>query len=512
MNRGKVYLVGAGPGDPKLLTIRGLETIQEADCIVYDRLVSPRLLANARVDAEMIYCGKLPDRHTLTQEEINQVLVEKALDGKIVTRLKGGDPSIFGRVGEEAEELAKHDIPFEIVPGITSGIAAPAYAGIPVTHRDFNSSLAIVTGHERPDKTDSSINWEKLATAVGTIIFYMGVGNLPFIREQLIKYGRAPETPVALIRWGTTVEQQTVVGTLADIVEKREQAGLTNPAIIIVGEVVSLRDRLQWFEKKPLFGKRVLVTRARSQASELSEQIMELGGEAYEFPLIKMVPPKELERLDEALWKLDQFDWVIFTSVNGVNHFFKRLRELRIDIRTMTGRLAAVGPKTAEALEAKGLTVSVLPGEFRAEGLLERLKDELKPGQSVLLPRADVAREVLPKELRERGLNVTEADTYQTVIDAENSAETAALLKEKAIHIVTFTSSSTVKNFVQALEGYDLQELLAGVQVACIGPITAQTARDLGLPVHIVATDSHIQGLVDAIIQSQGREKQDAAV
>ncbi|WP_126427965.1 uroporphyrinogen-III C-methyltransferase [Brevibacillus marinus] len=512
MSKGKVYLVGAGPGDPKLITLRGLETIREADCIVYDRLASPRLLDYARADAERIYCGKLPDRHTLTQEEINRLLVEKALAGKIVTRLKGGDPAIFGRVGEEAEELVKHGIPFEIVPGITAGIAAPAYAGIPVTHRDYNSSLAIVTGHERPEKTASSINWEKLATAVETIIFYMGVGNLPFIREQLIKYGRSPQTPVALIRWGTTVDQQTVVGTLADIVEKREQAGLTNPAIIIVGEVVSLRDKLQWFEKKPLFGKRILVTRARSQASELSEKISELGGEAYEFPLIKMVPPKDLAPLDEALRKLDQFDWVIFTSVNGVTHFFQRLRELGIDIRTMTGRLAAVGPKTAEALEAKGLTVSVLPGEFRAEGLLDRLKSELKPGQSVLLPRADIAREILPRELRSLGLQVTEVDTYQTVMDAGNQREVVALLAEKAIHIVTFTSSSTVKNFVQALAGYNLQELLDGVRIACIGPITAQTARDLGLPVHIVAADSHIQGLLDAIIESQERERQDAAV
>lgn len=512
MNKGKVYLVGAGPGDPKLLTIRGLETIREADCIVYDRLASPRLLGYARKDAERIYCGKLPDRHTLTQEEINQLLVEKALAGKIVTRLKGGDPAIFGRVGEEAEELAKHGIPFEIVPGVTAGIAAPAYAGIPVTHRDYNSSLAIVTGHERPEKTESSINWEKLATAVETLIFYMGVGNLPFIREQLIQHGRSPQTPVALIRWGTTVDQQTVVGTLADIEEKRQQAGLTNPAIIIVGEVVKLRDKLQWFEKKPLFGTRVLVTRARSQASELSERISELGGEAYEFPLIKMVPPKEQERLDEALHRLDRFDWVIFTSVNGVNHFFKRMRELGVDIRTMRGRLAAVGPKTAEALEERGLLVSVLPGEYHAEGLLDCLKSELKPGQSVLLPRADIAREILPRELRALGLHVTEVDTYQTVMDADNKQEIVAMLAEKAIHIITFTSSSTVKNFVQALAGCDLQTLLDGVRIACIGPITAQTARDWGLPVHIVAAESHIQGLVEAIIEYQGRVRENAAV
>jgi len=500
MSKGKVYLVGAGPGDPKLITVRGLETIKLADCIVYDRLASPRLLSHARPDAELIYCGKLPDRHTLTQEEINQVLVDKALEGKTVTRLKGGDPSIFGRVGEEAEELAKHGIPFEIVPGITSGIAAPAYAGIPVTHRDFNSSLAIVTGHERPDKTESSIHWEKLATAVETIIFYMGVGNLPFIRDQLIKYGRSPQTPVALIRWGTTVEQETLVGTLENIVEKREAAGLSNPAIIIVGEVVKLREKLQWFEKKPLFGKRVLVTRARSQASELSEKIAELGGEAFEFPLVKMVPPSDPAPLDAALQQLETYDWVMFTSANGVHFFFKRLRELGIDIRRMRAKLAAVGPKTAAVLEEKGLQVSVLPGEFRAEGLLDRLHGELQPGEKVLLPRADIARETLPRELRERGLDVTEVDTYETVIDAENAAEAIELFREKGIHIVTFTSSSTVKNFMQALAAEDIPALLDGVKIACIGPITAETARQAGLTPDIVAVDSTIQGLLEAIL------------
>ncbi len=504
MNRGKVFLVGAGPGDPKLITVRGLETIKLADCIVYDRLASPRLLTHAKKDVELIYCGKLPDRHTLTQEEINQVLVDKALAGKTVTRLKGGDPSIFGRVGEEAEALVKHGIPFEIVPGITSGIAAPAYAGIPVTHRDFNAAIAIVTGHERPEKTASSINWEKLATAVETLIFYMGVGNLTFIRDQLVKYGRSPQTPVALIRWGTMTKQETLVGTLEDIVEKRDATGLSNPAIIIVGEVVKLREKLQWFENKPLFGKRILVTRARSQASELSEKIAELGGEPYEFPLVKMVPPSDAAPLDDALKQLTSFDWVMFTSTNGVAFFFKRLRELGIDIRTMSGRIAAVGPKTAEALCEKGLTVEALPGEFHAEGLLDSLRDQVKPGERVLLPRADIARKTLPKELRALGLSVTEADTYDTIIDAENTVEIAELLAEKTIQVITFTSSSTVKNFVQAMQGYDLHALLEGVEIACIGPITANTAKELGLPVHVVAAEYTIQGLLDALIDKNG--------
>lgn len=501
MNKGKVYLVGAGPGDPKLITLRGLETIQQADCIVYDRLASPLLLNHAKPDAELIYCGKLPDRHTLTQEEINQVLVEKALAGKVVTRLKGGDPAVFGRVGEEAEALAEHGIPFEMVPGITSGIAVPAYAGIPVTHRDYNSSFAIVTGHERPEKTTSSINWEKLATAVETIIFYMGVGNLPFIRDQLITHGRSPDTPVALIRWGTTVDQQTLVGTLADIVEKREAAGLANPAIIIVGEVVKLREKLKWFEHKPLFGKRILVTRARAQASELSERIAELGGEAFEFPLIKMIRPRDISPLDKALAQLDQYDWVMFTSVNGVECFFQRLRELEIDIRTMRGKIAAVGPKTAEALQSRGLTVNVLPLQYTAEGLLDSLQGKLKAGEKALLPRADIAREILPRQLREHGLEVTEVDTYETVMDTGNRDEVVELLENQAIHVITFTSSSTVRNFVEALREHDLTRLLAGVRIVCIGPITAKTAEELGLSVHAVAKHSHVEGLIEALIQ-----------
>jgi len=499
MSEGKVYLVGAGPGDPKLITVRGMELMQTADCIVYDRLANPLLLTLAKHDAELIFCGKLPDRHILTQEEINEVLIAKAAEGKKVVRLKGGDPTIFGRVGEEAEQLANHGIPYEIVPGITSGIAASAYAGIPLTHRDFSSSVAIVTGHERPEKTESSINWEKLATAVETIVFYMGVTNLKFICEQLIKYGRSPQTPAAMIRWGTTVEQSTIVGTLLDIAEKKEKAGMTNPAVVIVGEVVSLREKLQWFEKKPLFGKRVLVTRARSQASELSEKIAELGGEAFEYPLIRMQSPSDSAPLDNALRELGTYSWVMFTSPNGVEFFFKRMRELGIDIRTMTGKIAAVGPKTAEALLERGLTVSVTAAEFHAEGLLESLQGQLAKGERVLLPRADIARKTLPRALQELGLHVTEADTYETVIDASNTEQVMKMLHNKSIHIITFTSSSTVKNFVEAMSGQDLPSLLAGVEIACIGPITAETARDCGLNVQIVAAESTIEGLLEAL-------------
>ncbi|MGI6125430.1 MAG: uroporphyrinogen-III C-methyltransferase [Planifilum sp.] len=502
MSAGKVYLVGAGPGDPGLITVKGLETIKRADVLVYDRLASPRLLGYAPEEAERIYVGKRPDRHTLRQEEINELLVRKAKEGKVVVRLKGGDPFVFGRGGEEAETLAEHGIPFEVIPGITSAIAVPAYAGIPVTHRDFNASFVVVTGHERPEKTESSIDWEHLARAAETQIFLMGVGNLPFIREQLIRHGRSPDTPVALIRWGTRVEQQTLTGTLGDIVERVERANFQPPAVIVVGEVVKLRDTLKWFEGKPLFGKRVLVTRARSQASALSERIEALGGEAIEFPAIRITRPARQDLLDAALSRLEDYDWVVFTSVNGVRCFFRRLRELNLDIRRMAkAKVAAIGPQTAEALMGKGLQVEVQPGEYRAEALVEAMASRVEPGENVLLPRADIARKVLPRELERFGLKVTEVDAYDTRVGTEDAGEVARLLEEGAIHVITFTSSSTVRNFVQALRTVreDWKSLVAPVQVACIGPITARTAEELGLEVDAVAETYTIDGLVDVL-------------
>jgi uroporphyrinogen III methyltransferase/synthase len=497
-----VYLVGAGPGDPKLITVKGKEAIAKADVIVYDRLASPQLLQNAHPEAERIYVGKLPDRHTLTQEEINELLVQKAKEGHIVTRLKGGDPFIFGRGGEEAERLVEEGIPFEVVPGITSAIAVPAYAGIPVTHRDFNSSFSIITGHERPEKTESSINWEKLATATETLIFLMGVSNLAFIVKQLTKYGRDDQTPIALIRWGTRIEQETLVGTLADIVQKVEDTGFRSPAIIIVGEVVKLRDKLSWFEKKPLFGKRILVTRSRSQSSELSEMVSALGGESIEFPVIRLVEPKQGDAFNEALQSISAFDWVIFTSVNGVKYFFERIRKQKIDIRQMANaRLAAIGPKTALALEEKGLLVESIPEEYKAEALIEHLRPLVKGKEKILLPRADIAREVLAVELREMGCDVTEVDAYDTKIDATNAHEIVKMLQRKQIHVITFTSSSTVRNFVHALRlaTTDVETVLQHTQIACIGPITAKTAESLGLKVNVVAKEYTIDGLVQAV-------------
>lgn len=510
LTKGKVYLVGAGPGDPKLITIRGLEAIQKADAIVYDRLASPRLLAHAKPGADKIYVGKLPDRHTMKQEEINQLLVDLALQGKVVTRLKGGDPSIFGRVGEEAELIADHGIAFEIVPGITSAIAVPAYAGIPVTHRDFTPSLAIVTGHESPEKLDSSLNWEQLSTATGTLIFLMGLAKIEHIRNQLVRWGKSADTAVALIRWGTTVKQETLVGTLETIVDQVKQSDFQPPAIIIVGEVVKLRDKLAWFEQKPLFGKRVLITRARSQSSELAERIDELGGEAVEFPVIGLQPPSDeetLKALDRALGSLAVYDWVLFTSVNGVDYFFRRLQEIGIDIRTMSrARIAAVGPKTADALKEKGLQIETLPSTYQAEGLLEAILPHLEKGQHALLPRGDLAREYLPGKLRELGLKVTEVDVYETALALENAQEIMELIKNKEIHMITFTSSSTVSNLLKILSDQGVDDpagFLKDIGTACIGPITAKTAEEFGLKVTHLAKEATIASLVDAMISSK---------
>ncbi len=510
MTKGKVYLVGAGPGDPKLITVRGLEAIQKADVIVYDRLASPRLLKHRKQGARLIFVGKLPDKHMLKQEEINQLLVDLALEGNIVTRLKGGDPSVFGRVGEEAELLAHHQVPYEWVPGVTSAISVPAYAGIPVTHRDFTSSVAIVTGHEYPNKTYSSLDWEYLAKAIGTMVFLMGVANLEQICRELIRCGKPPQMPVALIRWGTWTDQSTLTGTLEDIAEKVKQANFQSPAVIIVGEVVKLREKLAWIEKKPLFGKRVLVTRARSQASELVELIDEWGGEPVEFPVIRIQSPSRAEALaalDQALMRLPEYDWAIFTSVNGVEYFIRRLQELRIDLRRMAkARIVAVGPKTAKALLQHGLIADVLPSKFQGEGLLDAIEADLQQGQKVLLPTADIARDYLPDKLRELGLDVSEVDVYENVLSIDDGEEVVELLRNRALHIVTFTSSSTVSNLIDALRNLGIEDpvaLLQGVEIACIGPKTAETVQAFGLSVSYMAEEATVASLVKSMISSK---------
>jgi uroporphyrinogen III methyltransferase / synthase len=502
---GKVYLVGAGPGDPNLITVKGRACLEEADVILYDRLVSPSLINRIPPHVEKVYVGKLPNRHLRPQEEINELLIRYAMEGKTVTRLKGGDPFVFGRGGEEAEALAAHGIPFEIVPGVTSAIAVPAYAGIPVTHREYTTSFAVVTGHEDPLKGYSSIDWQQIGASKGTTVFLMGVGQLRSITARILEHGGQPQTPVALIRWGTRVEQETLTGTLDTIADLAEAHAFKGPAVIVIGEVVRLRSKIAWFEQKPLFGKRIVVTRARKQASALSEQIERLGGEAYEFPVIEIVTPKDLQPLQDALRSIGSFQWVVFTSANGVDACFRQMQEMRLDIRSWANvKVAAIGDKTADVLAKRGLIADLVPASFVAEALVESLLPMLKKGDRVLLPRADIARKHLPEALRSHGCDVVEVDAYETKRVADGASELVEMLQKRAVHYVTFTSSSTVRNFLETIReqaGEEADALLKSVKTACIGPITAATASELGLHVDIVASTYTIEGLVEAVVK-----------
>ncbi|MDY6837777.1 MAG: uroporphyrinogen-III C-methyltransferase [Thermodesulfobacteriota bacterium] len=501
MKEGKAYLVGAGPGDPDLITVKGMECLKKADVIIYDHLASSKLLKHAREDAETLYVGKEQGAHTLPQDQMNKLLVQKAMEGHTVVRLKGGHPFIFGRGGEEAEALAKAGVPFEIVPGITSAIAAPSYAGIPLTDRRYTASVGIVTGHEDPTKPHSTVDWSKLATGVGTLVILMGMKNLPKIAEKLIAAGRPPETPVALVRWGTTPKQTTIVGTLETIVAKAQAANLTPPVAIVVGDVVRLRDTLNWFEKKPLFGKTVVVTRTREQASDLVSHLSALGAECLEFPTIRVVPPQDWAPLDSAIGRLDTYDWLVLTSVNGVSFFFDRLYKSGQDVRALKDiRTATIGPATARRLRDFGLNSDVVPKTFRAESIIEAFKDKEMEGKRVLLPRAKEARPILPIEVRKMGATVDEIPAYQTEEVCDNVDELVGLLEKGAVDIVTFTSSSTVRNFKACLPPERFEPLIGDIKTASIGPITSDTARELGFNVDMEATEYTIPGLCQAIL------------
>ncbi len=498
--RGKVILIGGGPGDPDLLTIKGKKCIEKADVIVYDYLVSERLLKYAREDALVIYVGKKGGEHTLPQDKINDLIVDKAKEGKVVARLKGGDPFIFGRGGEEAEILAEHGISFEIVPGVTAAISVPAYAGIPLTHRDFTSTVAFITGHEDPTKKRSSIAWDKISTGVGTLVFLMGIKNLHNIVENLVKNGRAPDTPVAIVRWGTTSNQETVVGSLSNIIDLVKERKIAPPAIIIVGDVISLREKLNWFEAKPLLGKKIIVTRARAQASGFATLLEGYGAIPIQFPTIETIPPKSWDGLDSAIEGLEGYDWIIFTSVNGVRSFLERLRVKDKDIRDLKGiRICTIGPKTAYEIERLGLSVDFVPSEYRAEAVVEGLKKRGIKGKRVLLPRAADARDVLPNELKEMGVELEVVEAYRTVKPSEKANEVRRDLKGGEIDVITFTSSSTVNNFVGMFDKEDLPKLINGVVIASIGPVTAKTAEELGLRSDIIPKDYTIEALAEAI-------------
>lgn len=494
--RGKVYLVGAGPGDPKLITVRGAELIARADVIVNDRLASPKLLKLARPDTEVIYVGKVSRDHSLPQEEIIQALIDLALQGKTVVRLKGGDPFVFGRGGEEAEALAKAGIEFEIVPGISSSIAAAAYAGIPVTHRGLSASLGIVTGHEAPGKPQSDIKWDKIATGLDTLVLLMGVEHLSDIVRALIENGRAPDTCVALVQWGTHPRQRTVTGTLSDIVAKVAEAGIGAPAVTIVGDVVKMREAISWFEKKPLFGRRIIVTRAESSGSALSEQLEELGAQVDEFPVIKFTAPSDYAPLDKALSQLSSFDWILFTSANGVEWLVRRLMETGRDIRALgSAKIGAIGPKTAAALEYLRLRVDYVPSEYVAEAVLAEFPEDVS-GKRILIARALEAREELPEGLRVRGAEVTVAAAYETVTDESSAQALRQRLEDEPVDVITFTSASTAKSFFALIGDARLSE---SVTAACIGPITADAARAHGLKNVVTASEYTIEGLVEAL-------------
>ncbi len=509
---GKVYLVGAGPGDPKLLTLRGKECLERADVVLFDYLANPAILAHVPDHAERLYVGRRGRGKYPAQDEITRLLIERAQGGKTVVRLKGGDPFVFGRGGEEAEALASAGIEFEVVPGVTAAVAAPAYAGIPVTHRTLASTVTFVTGHEDPGKPSTGVEWPRLATSHGTLVFLMGMKNLPAIVANLTAEGRSIATPAAIIRWGTRAAQQTVVGTLADIVEKAEAAKMEPPTVIVVGDVVRLRERLNWFERRPLFGKRILMTRAKEQAAELADLLDAYGAEPVEAPTIRIVPPDDWTAVDRAIDSVGSYQWVIFTSVNGVDRFMTRLRAKGLDARCLAGRqVCCIGPRTAQELERFGVRADVVPADYQAEGVLAALGGQDLRQARILIPRAEVAREVLPDELRARDAHVDVVTVYRTITPNGDGEEWYRQLSDRQIHVVTFTSSSTVRNFVTMLGGMErVRPLLQSVLVACIGPITARTAEEFGLTVSIVPGENTIPALVDAIVRhyDAGRLKQ----
>jgi uroporphyrinogen III methyltransferase/synthase len=512
-----VYLVGAGPGDPGLLTLRAKALLEDADVVVYDYLANDAVVRFANPAAERHFVGKKGFSHHVTQPEINDLLVELARTGgpRRIVRLKGGDPFVFGRGGEEALALVEAGIAFEVVPGVTAGVAAPAYAGIPVTHRTMASQVTLVTGHETPHKDEPVIDWKGLAAGTGTLCFYMGIRDLPTIARRLIENGRPKSTPVALVRWGTTPAQETLVSTLDTVVQDADRAHFQAPAIIVVGEVVNLRQDLRWFDARPLFGKRVVVTRSRAQASRLSGMLAALGADVVEFPTIEVAPRPldahmraDIARLaSDATGAREVYDWVVFTSANGVACFFDLLTETGHDARIFGDvKVAAIGPATAAALAAYGIAADVVPDRFVAESVADALLAAgVTRGTSVLIPRASVARDTLPDALAAAGADVHVMPAYDTVRPEADEAtrRLAADLRDGAIDAVTFTSSSTARNFCQllatAVEADRIPGLLEGVTCASIGPVTSDTMRSLGIPVSVEADRYTIPGLVSAL-------------
>ena len=497
--QGHVVLVGAGPGDEGLLTLKGKEWLERADVIVYDHLVNWNMMRFAHADTETIYAGKKAGHASLEQEAINEILISKARQGKTVVRLKGGDPFIFGRGGEEAIAMKKAGVPFSVVPGVTSPIGVAAYAGIPLTHRDISSTVSIITGSNEKNQQDIHIDWKKIASRSGTLVFLMGARKLPKICEKLMHFGKAPDTPIAVIQWGTTARQKTWTGTLKTIVDIAMKENIAPPALTIIGEVVNMKPLIEWYETLPLFGKAVVVTRAEDQADSMIRLLQEKGAEPVSFPVIQTVPPPDWSLLDRALTRLDQYHGLIFTSVNGVRFFMQRLKQKGQDIRDLKGvHIYTIGPKTEKAVQDFGMQVDCVPENFVAESLIESLGRENVTGKKFLIPRALVAREILPDQLREMGALVDVVPAYQTLPPTRKNEDLTHRLKDGVVDVITFTSSSTVTNFLEQI-GPELSPLLDRVAFACIGPVTANTARENGLKVTIVPNEFTVDALVMAI-------------
>jgi uroporphyrinogen III methyltransferase/synthase len=501
---GRVFLVGAGPGSPDLITLRGATVIRSADVIIYDALVSHEMLRLAPTNAERVFVGKKGGmEHSAEQSEINRILIEHARAGRRVVRLKGGDPFIFGRGGEEAEALTTAGIAFEVVPGLTSAIATPAFAGIPLTHRERGSFVALITGHQDSTKEPrNSIPWDDLARAAqgrGTLVILMATARMHATLARLVAGGLAPQTPAAAIQSGSTAAQKTIIATLATLADEAMQAELKTPTVIVVGECAALGRELRWFETMPLFGKRIVITRSSADASDFATRIHALGGEAIEFPTIERVPPASYEVLDRAIAEIGSFDWIVFTSANGVESFIDRLRVRACDIRKL-GRsaIAAIGPSTAARVARYALTVAAMPTEYRAEAIVDAIGTERIAGARILIPRAEVAREILPEMFQDLGAReVMVAPAYRTMMPAAADRDRIrALIAAKAISLVSFTSSSTVTNFV-AMTGVPI----AGLKAAAIGPITAETARTLGFEVVVEPTEYTGEALITAIVE-----------
>ena len=497
--RGKVYLVGAGPGDYKLITLKALECIRKSDVIVYDRLANIEYLKEAKDNCEFINVGKESSNHLLPQDDINRLIADKALEGKIVTRLKGGDPYVFGRGGEEAELLRDENIDFEVVPGITSPIGGLCYAGIPITHRDHASSFHVITGHPRKDgKETKEINWNALANLKGTLVFLMGIANLKNISENLIKEGKDKNTPVAFISWATRSNQRVVTATLENAYEVALKENVKPPTLIVVGTVVNLREKLNFFEEKPLFGKNIVVTRCRTQSSALAEKISDMGGNPIEVPTIKIQKVEDNKELEAEINRIKDYTYIIFSSKNAVDIFFEKLNDMGYDTRVLyNSKICAVGVETAKAIKSRGIITDIVPEKYVAEGLYEELKDIINENDKILIPRAKNARDFLVNKLSEK-CYIKEVITYESVIDNDKKNLALEVIEDENIDYITFSSSSTVKNFI-TLIGEENLEKLENKKIISIGPITSKTIEDFGLEVYKEAEVSTIDSMIDLI-------------